>query len=167
VRTFLPSLLLAHDRTHTYFTMSLSNVLLIHVSTLFLPQSERDRRKEQEQEYYALLDLPKYAPIADIRKSYRRISLRLSCDRMMLEWNAESASSQEGHQKATAALEKRETSIKEAFQILGDKHLRQQYHLLQCRPSRYRVIRGPLAWNQNLTHSRRWFPFLVLQSVIL
>jgi curved DNA-binding protein CbpA len=146
--------------------MSLSNVLLIHVSTLFLPQSERDRRKEQEQEYYALLDLPKYAPIADIRKSYRRISLRLSCDRMMLDWTAESTS-QHQKAKATAALEKQEASVKEAFQILGDKHLRQQYHLLQCRPSRYRVIRGPLALNQNLTHSRRWFPLLVLQSVIL
>jgi curved DNA-binding protein CbpA len=158
--------------------MSLSNVLLIHVSTLFLPQSERDIRKEQEQECYALLDLPKYAPIADIRKAYRRISLRLQCDRMMLEWNAPPTTTEtttvqssllevEAHQKATVELEKREKSIKDAFQVLGDKHLRQQYHLLQCRPSRYRVIRGPLAWNQNLTHSRRWFPLLVLQSVIL
>ena len=146
--------------------MSLTNVLLIHVSTLFLPQTERQRRKERENEYYALLDLPKYAPIADIRKAYRRISLKLQCDRMMLEWNAPDVPT-DAHEKATATLDKQEKSIKEAFQILGDKHLRQQYHLLQCRPSRYRVIRGPLALIQNLTHSRRWFPFLVLQSVIL
>ncbi|CAB9508959.1 Probable E3 ubiquitin-protein ligase [Seminavis robusta] len=142
--------------------MSLTNVLLIHVSTLFLPQTKKQEEKEQENEYYTCLDLPRYAPICDIRKSYRRISLRLQCDRMMLEWNGS-----EDIARAAAALDAKEKSIKDAFQILGDKHLRQQYHLLQCRPSRYRVIRGPLSWILNLTHSRRWFPFLVLQSVIL
>ena len=193
--------------------MSLVNVLLIHVSTMFLPQNEAAERKERDHEYYALLEIPKYSALPEIRKAHRRVTLRLQCDRMMLEWNAPSspaagasagttedattataaatatatttsrsnsnnqdredeaaaAASRKRHekqyQKATAALNAKETRIKEAFRVLGDRHLRQQYHLLQCRPSRYRIIRGPLAAIHGLTHYRKWF--LVLQAVIV
>ena len=142
--------------------MSLTNVLLIHVSSRYMPRTDAEEKKEQEREYYNLLELPKYAPIADIRKSFRRLTLQIQCDRMMLEWNAPP-----DLQAGKTALDKREKLLREAFHILGDKHMRQQYHLLQCRPFRYGMIRGPLAVIHALTQSRRWFPLLVLQSVIL
>jgi len=182
--------------------MSLTSVLLIHVSTIFTAANDDD---DEEHEFYSLLELPKYAPLTEIRKAHRRVSLQLQCDRMMLEWNntASSGSDQEEGGTAAAAaaaavattltstaaaampsssrsrshrtaaekalwkLDERERRIKRAFGILGDKHLRQQYHLLQCRPSRYKVIQGPLAVIRSITHPRRWFPFLILQSVIV
>lgn len=186
--------------------MSLTNVLLIHVSTMFLPQTPAAERTEQEdREYYAALDIPKYSDFPEIRKAFRRVTLQIQCDRMMLEWNHTMTSrptvpeattidastfnpttntslqhavttdqterqqqqQQALYQKAAAALDERETRVKEAFRILGDRHLRQQYHLLQCRPSRYRILRGPFAVIHSLTHSRKWFPFLILQSVIV
>jgi len=171
--------------------MSLGNVLLVHVSTMFAPPT-----KEEEQEYYALLEIPKYSNLAEIRKGFRKVTLRQQCDKMMLEWNApqslnESSKDDEGlgnttaafsrnnqrlrlllllveqHEKALAALEERSVQVREAFRILGDRHLRQQYHLLQCRPSRYRMIRGPMRLLHWLTSHRKWFPLLVLQSVVL
>lgn len=142
--------------------MSLTNVLLIHVSSRYMPRTDAEEEKERQKEYYTLLGLPIYAPIAEIRKAYRRNTLQIRCDRMMLEWS----NNNEG-QAAKTALDEKESLVKEAFQILGDKHLRQQYHLLQCRPSRYGMMKGPLAVIHALTQSRRWFPLLVLQSVIL
>ena len=184
--------------------MSLTNVLLIHVSTMFLPQTPAAERVEQEdREYYAILDIAKFSALPEIRKAFRRVTLKIQCDRMMLEWNYNTSHSPTGteeagattgdasaansttntvqqatatpnqreqqalYQKAVAALDERETRVKEAFRILGDRHLRQQYHLLQCRPSRYRILRGPFAVIHALTHSRKWFPFLILQSVIV
>lgn len=150
--------------------MSLTNVLLIHVSSRYMPRTDKEEKKEREREYYALLDLPKYSPVTEIRKSYRRLTLKIQCDRMMLEWNSSNDNDNEQiaqHQAEKEALDEREALIKEAFQVLGDKHLRQQYHLLQCRPFRYGMIRGPLALIHALTQSRRWFPLLVLQSVIV
>jgi preprotein translocase subunit Sec63 len=143
--------------------MSLTNVLLIHVSSRYMPRTDAEEQQEQEKEYYHLLGLPKYSPVTEIRKSYRRLTLQIQCDRMMLEWNSED----EDHTAAKAALDEKELHLKEAFHVLGDKHLRQQYHLLQCRPSRYKIIKGPLALIHALTQSRRWFPLLVLQSVIV
>ena len=128
-----------------------------------MPRTDAEEEKEQENEFYNILDLPKYAPIAEIRKAYRRMTLKIQCDRMMLEWDA----SDELKEAAKKGLDKKEKQIKEAFHILGDKHLRQQYHLLQCRPSRYGMIKGPMAVIRALTQSRRWFPLLVLQSVIV
>lgn len=143
--------------------MSLTNVLLIHVSSRYMPRTDAEEQKEQDNEYYNLLELPKYAPIAEIRKAYRRMTLQIQCDRMMVEWNT----ADNLNENAKKALDQKEKQIKEAFHILGDKHLRQQYHLLQCRPSRYGLIRGPLAVIRALMQSRRWFPLLVLQSVIV
>jgi hypothetical protein len=151
--------------------MSLSNVLLLHVSTVFFPGNDKELDKEQQKEFYALLDLPKYAPLVEIRKAYRRASLKLQCDRMMLEWNGTPADNDFNDaadlEKAKKALDEKEQQLQEAYRVLGDGHLRQQYHLLECRPWQYRIIRGPMQVHEKWTHTRRWFPFLVLQSVLV
>lgn len=176
--------------------MSLGSVLLIHVSTMFLPQSNNKAQEavdDEQLEYYSLLGIPKFSALPEIRKAYRRATLKLQCDRMMLDWNApppvlSNATTSDAitaanhnspeqtailkqraaqHQRSVEAFNKHDATVKESFRILGDRHLRQQYHLLQCRPSRYRIIQGPLAILHTLTHPRKWFPFLVLQSVIV
>ena len=151
--------------------MSLTNVLLLHVSTMFLPPPSP---VAEEGEYYDTLDhLPKYSALPEIRKAFRRVTLQIQCDRMMLEWqqqqqhNSSSSSPPSSSSTSLAALDERERKVREAFRVLGDKHLRQQYHLLQCRPSRYRILRGPVARIHSLTHARKWFPLLILQSVIM
>lgn len=136
--------------------MSLSNVLLLHVSTAFLPRNDQELEQERQEEYYAILDLPKFAPSDEVRRAYRRASLKLQCDRMMMEWNGDS----------TEVLDEKERRLQKAYRVLGDRHLRQQYHLLQCQPSRSKVLEGPIAIYNRITQTRRWFPFLVLQSVI-
>ena len=143
--------------------MSLSNVLLLHVSTAFLPRNEAERQAEQREEFYTILDLHKYASSEEIRRAHRRATLKLDCDRTMLQYKEGDTH----HGFAKKALKEREEKIQKAYRVLGQRHLRQQYHLSQCRPSRYKVMQGEIAFYNRMTSARRWFPFLVLQAVLI
>jgi hypothetical protein len=143
-----------------------------------------DQEEEEEEEYYHVLELPKYASLPEIRKAHRRISQRLACERMSLSLLTDQQQQQQQQQQAAPFTAKemrrmikmldqfalREKKAKHAYAVLGDAHLRQQYHLLQCQPRRYRVIHGtrsPLQFIQNWTRPGRWMPLLVLQSVLM
>lgn len=151
---------------------SLSNVILLHVSAACLPRTEKQRQREVKKEYYHILGLPLYSSAEDIRKAYRHLSLQIQCDRMTVEWHnnnddettTNTTTDKEQQLQKIDAFEK---SIKNAFRILGDKHLRQQYHLLECSPSRYAIINGKKKIYDKLLSSTYLFPYIVMQSVLL
>jgi DnaJ-class molecular chaperone len=114
-------------------------LLLVHVFSALLPPVD-----PEEDSFYCILDVEKNATPEEIRKAYKKLSLRLHPDKVAQrgDLNAE---------KAAAEYEK----VQEAYGVLANEQKREAYDALRT-PTRYRffaqgALANPGALYENLT----------------
>jgi curved DNA-binding protein CbpA len=114
-------------------------LILVHVFSALLPPVD-----QEEKTYYHVLNLERNASEADIRKAYKKISLKLHPDKV----------AQRGGLDAEEAAKEYE-KVQEAYSVLANKQKRETYDALRT-PTRYRfytqgALANPGALYENLT----------------
>jgi len=116
--------------------------LIANIFTALLPPLDKE-----EEDFYAILELPRNATNEQIRKSYKMLSLRLHPDKVAQR-------KEENAQDAAARYEK----VQEAYGVLVNDIKCQKYRALQYSPTRYRFVNqgafsNPGAIYENLTNA--------------
>mmetsp|Transcript_35376 Transcript_35376/g.85614 ORF Transcript_35376/g.85614 Transcript_35376/m.85614 type:complete len:703 (-) Transcript_35376:107-2215(-) len=116
--------------------------LLVNIFSALLPSIDTD-----EKSYYDILGVEKTASNEEIRKAYKKLSLRLHPDKL-----AQSGANDEERERAAKEYE----GVQEAYEVLVNDEKREKYDILKT-PTRYQFVveRGamasPGAIYQNLT----------------
>ncbi|KAG7354308.1 molecular chaperone DnaJ [Nitzschia inconspicua] len=114
-------------------------LLLVHVFSALLPPVDPD-----EKTFYSMLDVDRNATPDEIRKAYKKLSLKLHPDKV----------AQRGDMNADEAAAEYE-KVQEAYGVLANEHKRELYDILRT-PTRYRfyaqgAMANPGALYENLT----------------
>ena len=114
--------------------------VLVHGFSALLPPIP-----EGEVSYYDIMDVPPSASQEDIRKAYKKISLRLHPDKVAQRRGGNAEEAREEYQK-----------VQEAYAVLSHSSKRQRYDVLQRSPTRYQFVStgmNPGAMYENLARA--------------
>ena len=118
------------DLRPTTHSMSVFAVFLQTVCPALLPPANAEG---EENEYYAVLGLPKYSSSASVRSAYKKKSLQLHPDKLAQRGEVVDAKAYERVQQANA--------------VLSDPTKRSLYHSYGCSVARYQFVENGLFQN--------------------
>lgn len=106
---------------------SFGTVLLLEIFPALLPP-----KNSADRDFYAVLDLPKGASEADVRKAYKKKSLALHPDKIAQRGASAGFTAEEAAREYQL--------VQEAHGCLSTPEGRQKYRAVQCSPTRYRFL---------------------------
>jgi DnaJ-class molecular chaperone len=134
-------------------------LLLVHVFSAILPPVD-----PSETTYYDILNVDRTATPEDIRKSYKKLSLKLHPDKVAQRGDSNA-------EEAAAEYEK----VQEAYAVLANEQKRATYDLLRT-PTRYRFyaqggMANPGALHENMAgasffHKTKLLCFILCKSML-